>query len=113
MFFSAACSSAIRPSDRLLRDSGRLSVSTAMLPTVSRSSTGDGGMVARAVWLVITLSIWGAFHPNVTSGERRGRADRMALAKMSVAELEVVLVREFPRAFGSGDPRIERADGET
>src|ERR1700749_2825989 len=37
----------------------------------------------------------------------------MSIAKMSVAELEVFLVREFPQAFGSGDTRIERADGET
>ena len=36
----------------------------------------------------------------------------MASAKMSVAELEAFLVREFPQAFGSGDTRIESADGE-
>jgi uncharacterized protein (TIGR00369 family) len=37
----------------------------------------------------------------------------MAVAKMSVAELEAFLVREFPQSFGSGDTRIESADGET
>ena len=37
----------------------------------------------------------------------------MAIAKMSVAELEAFLVREFPQSFGSGDTRIENADGET
>jgi uncharacterized protein (TIGR00369 family) len=37
----------------------------------------------------------------------------MAAAKMSVAELEAFLVREFPQSFGSGDTRIESADGET
>src|ERR1700722_14624134 len=76
MSFSAACSSAIRPSERLLRASGRLSVRTATLPIVSRSRTGDGDGAARAVWLFIAISIWGAWYPNVTSGERRGRVDR-------------------------------------
>ena len=37
----------------------------------------------------------------------------MAAAKMSVAELEDFLGAEFPEAFGNGDTRIERADGET
>lgn len=38
----------------------------------------------------------------------------MALAKMSVPELEEFLRREFPQAFGSGTPlKIERADGES
>lgn len=38
----------------------------------------------------------------------------MAVAKMSVAELEEFLRREFPQAFGPGSPiKIERADGET
>lgn len=38
----------------------------------------------------------------------------MAVAKMSVAELEEFLRREFPQAFGPGSSvRIERADGET
>jgi uncharacterized protein (TIGR00369 family) len=37
----------------------------------------------------------------------------MAISKMSVAELEAFLVREFPQSFGSGDTRIESADGET
>jgi uncharacterized protein (TIGR00369 family) len=37
----------------------------------------------------------------------------MAVAKMSVAELEAFLVREFPLTFGSGDTLIEHADGET
>jgi uncharacterized protein (TIGR00369 family) len=37
----------------------------------------------------------------------------MAVAKMSVAELEAFLVREFPQSFGSGDTRVESADGET
>jgi uncharacterized protein (TIGR00369 family) len=37
----------------------------------------------------------------------------MAVAKMSVAELEAFLVREFPQSFGSGDTRIESADGES
>ena len=35
----------------------------------------------------------------------------MALAKMSVAELEQFLRVEFPQSFGSGDTTIERADG--
>jgi len=37
----------------------------------------------------------------------------MAMAKMSVAELEMFLRREFPQSFGSGDTAIESADGET
>ena len=35
----------------------------------------------------------------------------MAIAKMSVAELEEFLRLEFPQSFGSGDTTIERADG--
>jgi uncharacterized protein (TIGR00369 family) len=37
----------------------------------------------------------------------------MAIAKMSVAELEEFLRTEFPQSFGSGDTAIEHADGET
>jgi uncharacterized protein (TIGR00369 family) len=37
----------------------------------------------------------------------------MTVAKMSVAELERFLRVEFPHSFGSGDTRIEQADGET
>src|ERR1700744_624078 len=37
----------------------------------------------------------------------------MAVEKMSVAELETFLAREFPQSFGGGDTRVERADGET
>src|SRR5687768_6026082 len=38
----------------------------------------------------------------------------MAVAKMSVAELEEFLHREFPQVFGAGSTvKIERADGET
>jgi uncharacterized protein (TIGR00369 family) len=37
----------------------------------------------------------------------------MAIAKMSVAELEQFLRVEFPQSFGSGDTSIESADGET
>ena len=37
----------------------------------------------------------------------------MAVAKMSVAELEQFLRDEFPQAFGDGDTRVENADGET
>jgi uncharacterized protein (TIGR00369 family) len=37
----------------------------------------------------------------------------MTIAKMSVAELDAFLIREFPQSFGSGDTTIERADGET
>jgi uncharacterized protein (TIGR00369 family) len=37
----------------------------------------------------------------------------MAIAKMSVAELEKFLHEEFPQAFSNGDITIERADGET
>src|SRR6201987_553275 len=37
----------------------------------------------------------------------------MAAAKMSVAELEQFLRAEFPQSFGSGDTRIESADGQT
>src|SRR5471032_198499 len=110
MSCSAACSSAIRASDRLLRASGRLSVSTRMLPSVSRNRTGGCGVAARAVLIVIEISTkypLGAFlHPNVTTGERRGQAERhdgsdMTIAKMSVAELETFLAREFPQSFGS------------
>src|SRR5271156_1493427 len=35
----------------------------------------------------------------------------MAIAKMSVAELERFLRAEFPQSFGSGDTMIESADG--
>ena len=35
----------------------------------------------------------------------------MAIAKMSVAELEEFLRVEFPQSFGSGDTSIESADG--
>jgi uncharacterized protein (TIGR00369 family) len=37
----------------------------------------------------------------------------MALAKMSVPELEAFLGKEFPQTFGSDDVAIESADGET
>ena len=37
----------------------------------------------------------------------------MAAAKMSVAELEEFLRKEFPQVFGGGDIAIESADGET
>ncbi|MGY4289526.1 acyl-coenzyme A thioesterase PaaI-like protein [Bradyrhizobium sp. LM2.7] len=37
----------------------------------------------------------------------------MALAKMSVAELELFLRDEFPQAFSGGDITIESADGQT
>src|SRR6516165_4910561 len=37
----------------------------------------------------------------------------MTVAKMSVAELETFLHREFPQAFSSGEISIERADGKT
>ena len=37
----------------------------------------------------------------------------MAIAKMSVAELDEFLRAEFPQSFGSGDTVIESADGET
>jgi uncharacterized protein (TIGR00369 family) len=37
----------------------------------------------------------------------------MAIAKMSVAELETFLQREFPQAFSAGDIDIESADGTT
>jgi uncharacterized protein (TIGR00369 family) len=37
----------------------------------------------------------------------------MAVAKMSVAELEVFLQKEFPQAVGTGDVSIESADGST
>jgi uncharacterized protein (TIGR00369 family) len=37
----------------------------------------------------------------------------MTIAKMSVAELETFLHREFPQAFGAGDITIETADGTT
>jgi uncharacterized protein (TIGR00369 family) len=37
----------------------------------------------------------------------------MAVAKMSVAELEAFLQREFPQAVGMGDVSIESADGAT
>jgi uncharacterized protein (TIGR00369 family) len=35
----------------------------------------------------------------------------MAIAKMSVAELDAFLLKEFPQAFASGNISIERADG--
>jgi len=37
----------------------------------------------------------------------------MAIAKMSVADLEQFLHVEFPQAFSDGDIRIESADGAT
>src|SRR4051812_10075375 len=37
----------------------------------------------------------------------------MTKAKMSVAELEAFLLKEFPQAFASGNIAIERADGES
>src|ERR1700752_4543874 len=37
----------------------------------------------------------------------------MAIAKMTLAELENFLRVEFPQSFGSGDTSIESADGET
>jgi len=37
----------------------------------------------------------------------------MAIAKMSVAELDEFLRVEFPQSFGSGDTTIESADGTT
>jgi uncharacterized protein (TIGR00369 family) len=35
----------------------------------------------------------------------------MTVAKMSVAELDAFLLKEFPQAFAGGDIIIERADG--
>src|SRR5476649_2494343 len=37
----------------------------------------------------------------------------MTIAKMSVAELETFLAREFHQSFGSGDTMIEIADGQS
>jgi uncharacterized protein (TIGR00369 family) len=37
----------------------------------------------------------------------------MTVAKMSVAELDAFLLKEFPQSFGSGDTTIERADGDS
>src|ERR1700686_534001 len=37
----------------------------------------------------------------------------MAIAEMTLAELENFLRVEFPQSFGSGDTSIESADGET
>ena len=37
----------------------------------------------------------------------------MAVAKMSLAELDAFLLKEFPQAFASGDITIEHADGES
>lgn len=37
----------------------------------------------------------------------------MTVAKMSMAELEAFLLKEFPQAFASGDITIEHADGES
>jgi len=37
----------------------------------------------------------------------------MTNAKMSVAELDAFLLREFPQAFAAGHVTIERADGES
>jgi uncharacterized protein (TIGR00369 family) len=37
----------------------------------------------------------------------------MTKAKMTVAEIEAFLHREFPQAFSSGDIQIETADGQT
>ena len=37
----------------------------------------------------------------------------MTVAKMSVAELDAFLLREFPQAFAGGDIAIERADGQS
>ena len=37
----------------------------------------------------------------------------MTIAKMSVAELETFLHREFPQAFSTGDIAIESADGSS
>lgn len=43
----------------------------------------------------------------------RGQGGAMTKAKMSVAELEAFLLKEFPQAFAAGDITIERADGES
>src|SRR3954462_12571202 len=37
----------------------------------------------------------------------------MTKAKMTLAELEAFLVKEFPQAFAAGNIAIERADGES
>ena len=37
----------------------------------------------------------------------------MTVAKMSVAELDAFLLKEFPQVFAGGDVSIERADGES
>ena len=50
---------------------------------------------------------------NVTGGAEARAGDGMAIAKMSVAELEKFLHDEFPQAFSGGDITIESADGET
>ena len=51
------------------------------------------------------------YEPNVTSRERRGQTGNMAIAKMTVPELETFLRKEFPQVFGAGDIAIEAADG--
>src|ERR1700723_4461783 len=51
------------------------------------------------------------YEPNVTSQERRGQAGNMAIAKMTVTDLETFLRTEFPQAFSAGDIKIEAADG--
>jgi hypothetical protein len=45
-----ACSWPIIASDRLLRAAGRFSVSTATVPTISRSRIGGSGEGVRAGW---------------------------------------------------------------
>src|ERR1700750_495640 len=42
-----------------------------------------------------------------------GRTRHMANAKMTVAEIDAFLRREFPQAYGGGDIQIETADGQT
>jgi uncharacterized protein (TIGR00369 family) len=101
-----------------------------MLPCISRSSIGGCGSTARAVRFVIEISTSAGQSSNVTDNQNddrkfsllpqqvlarelwtEGRQGDMAIAKMSVAELEKFLDAEYPQIFNGGDISIESADG--
>ena len=106
---SAACSSAISSSDRLLRAAGRLSVSTATPPSWSRaagSAYAAGGACGQAV-MKHPEQISSAGHDASPYCNKRGEAragrERHDNCENERGRTRGFLHHEFPQAFSGGD----------
>src|SRR6266704_2790475 len=102
MSVSAACSSAIRPSDRLLRASGRLSVSTAMLPRVWRRRVGGCSVAALEKFLHVEFpQVFGGGDISIESADgtscllRQRYSDRMLRPGGTVSGPTLMALADF------------------